>query len=110
MSNKNVKRSRTLATQGYKAVNGITLNYIQELFEVKEIPYNLGDPSRTIIPQSNTTTYGLKSFKHEGNKIWNWSLVDIKTSESLAIFNKNKMTTKVLNIMPFFNCFYPLYI
>ncbi len=25
----------------YKAVNGMTANYIQELFEVKQIPYNL---------------------------------------------------------------------
>ncbi len=60
------------------AVNGMTPNYIQELFEVKEIPYNLRDPTRTIIPKSNSTTYSLKSLKHEGNKIWNRLSVDIK--------------------------------
>ncbi len=64
----------------------MTPNYIQELFEVKEIPYNLRDPTRTIIPKSNSTTCGLKSLKHEGNKIWNRLSVDIKTSESLAIY------------------------
>ncbi len=42
--------------------------------------------TRTIIPNSNSTTYGLKSLKHEGNKIWNQLAVDIKTSEILAIF------------------------
>ncbi len=70
----------------YKAVNGMTPNYIQELFEVKEISYNLRDPTKTIIPKSNSTTYGLKSLKHERNKIWNRWSVDIKTMESLAIF------------------------
>ncbi len=62
----------------YKVVNGMTSNYIQELYEVKEIPYNLRDPTRTIIPKSNSsTTYVLKSLKHEGNKIWNQLPVDI---------------------------------
>ncbi len=86
MSTQECQRSRTLATEVYKAVNGMTSNYIEELFEVKEIPYNLRNPTRTIIPKSNSTTYGLKSLKHGGNKIWNGLPVDIKTLESLAIF------------------------
>ncbi len=64
----------------------MTPNYIQEVFEVNEIPYNLTNPTRTIIPKSISTTYGLKSLKHERNKIWNQLPVDIKTSESLDIF------------------------
>ncbi len=34
MSTQECQRSRTLATEVYKAVNGMTPNYIQELFEV----------------------------------------------------------------------------
>ncbi len=86
MSTQECQRSRRLTTEVYKAVNGMTPTYIQELFKVKEIPYNLRDPSETIIPKSNSTTYGLKSLEHEGNKIWNRLSVDIKTSDSLAIF------------------------
>ncbi len=52
--------------------------WLQELFEVKEIPYNLRDPTRTIIPKSNSTTYVLKPLKHKRNKISNLLLVDIK--------------------------------
>ncbi len=85
MSTQEYQRSRILATEVYKAVNGMTPNYIQELFEVKEIPYNLRDPTRTIIPKFNSTTYGLESLNHEGNKILNRLSVDIKTSENLAI-------------------------
>ncbi len=59
------QRSTTLGTEVYKAVNGMTPNYIQEL------PYNLRNPTRTIIPKSNSTIYVLNSLTHEGNKIWN---------------------------------------
>ncbi len=86
MSTQECQRSRTLAIEVYKAVNSMTPNYIQELFEVKEIPYNIRDPTRTIIPKSNSTTYGLKSLKYEGNEMWNRLSVDIKTLKSLAIF------------------------
>ncbi len=37
MSTQEWQRSRTLATDVYKALNGMTPNYIQELFKVKEI-------------------------------------------------------------------------
>ncbi len=39
-----------------------------------------------IIPKSNSTIYGLKSLKHEGNKIWIRLSVDIKTSEVPSYF------------------------
>ncbi len=68
MSTQECQRSRTLATEVYKAVNGMTPNYTQELSEVKEISYNLRDPTRTIIPKSNSTKYDLKYLKHELNK------------------------------------------
>ncbi len=70
MSTQKCQRSRTLSTEVYKAVNGMTPNYIQELFEVKEIPYNLPDPTSTIIPKFISTIYGLKSLKHERNKFF----------------------------------------
>ncbi len=54
LSTQECLKSGTLATEVYKAVNGMTLNYIQDVFEVKEIPYNLRDPIRTIIPKSNS--------------------------------------------------------
>ncbi len=63
MSTQECQRSRTLPTEVYKALNDMTPNYTQELFEVKEIPYKLRDPTRTImiILKSNSTTYCLKS-------------------------------------------------
>ncbi len=42
---------------------------IQELFEVIEISYNLRDPTRTSIHQSNSTTCGLILLKIEYHAI-----------------------------------------
>ncbi len=42
---------RFIATEVYKAVNKLTPIYIQELFEIKELVYNLRDPTRTKVPK-----------------------------------------------------------
>ncbi len=42
---------RFIATEIYKAVNKLTPIYIQELFEIKELVYNLRDPIRTKVPK-----------------------------------------------------------
>ncbi len=76
MSTQECQRSRTLATEVYKAINGMTPNYIQELFEVKEIPYNLRDPTRTIIPKSNCLVtwwrvlYYMGDVRSHGKECW----------------------------------------
>ncbi len=66
-----VQRYRFIANEVYKAVNKLTPIYIQELFEIKELVYNLRDPIRTKVPKCLSVTYGLKSLRFLGNKIWN---------------------------------------
>ncbi len=78
MTTQECQRTRTLDTEVYKPANGMAPSYIQGLFYIKEIPYNFRGPSRTIVPKVNSTTYGLKSLRHEGNKVWNRLPVDIK--------------------------------
>ncbi len=69
MSTQQCQRSRTLATEVYKVVNGMTPNYIQELFEVIEISHNLRNPTGKIITKSGSTTYGLKSLTSTVNHL-----------------------------------------
>ncbi len=57
-----------MATEVYKAVNKRTPIYIQELFEIKELVYNLRDAIRTKVPKCSCVTYGLKSLRFLGNK------------------------------------------
>ncbi len=90
MTMQECQRTRTLSTEVFKAVNGRTPSNIQELFEVKETLYNLRSPppKKTIMPKANSTIYGHKSLKHEGNTIWNRLPVDIKKSESVSILKR----------------------
>ncbi len=85
-----VQRYRFIATEVYKAVNKRTPIYIQELFEIKELVYNLRDPIRTKVPKCSSVTYGLKYLRFLGNKIWNSLPINIKMSEKLCSF-KNKI-------------------
>ncbi len=83
-----VQRYKFIATEVYKAVNNLSRIYIQELFEIKDLVYNLGDPIRTKVPKCSSITYGLKSLRFLGNKIWNSLPINIKMSESLCSFKK----------------------
>ncbi len=85
-----VQRYRFIATEVYQAVNKLTPIYIQELFEIKELVYNLRDAIRTKVPKCSSVTYSLKSLRFLGNKIWNSLPIDIKMSENLCSF-KNKI-------------------
>ncbi len=52
-----VQRYRFIVTEDYKAVNKLSPIYIQELFETKDLVYNLG----TKVPKCSSVTYALKS-------------------------------------------------
>ncbi len=66
-----IQRYRFIATEVYKAVNNLSPIYIQDLFEIKDLVYNLRDPIRTKVPKCSSVTYGLKSQRFLGNNIWN---------------------------------------
>ncbi len=46
-----VQRYRFIATEVYQAVNKLSPIYIKELFETKDLVYNLRDPIRTKVPK-----------------------------------------------------------
>ncbi len=85
-----VQRYRFKTTEVYKTVNKLTPTYIQEVFEIKDLVYNLRDLIRTKVPKCSRVIYCLKSLRFLGNKIWNSLPINIKMSESLCYF-KNKI-------------------
>ena len=52
-------------------VNKLNPEYLNEMFTTKKCQYNLRDTSILERFKSNTTRYGLKSFRNYGAKIWN---------------------------------------
>ena len=81
-------RLRSLAIEIFKAINGISPPYIQDLFSLKQNKYNLRDGSRLVVPACNTTKHGLRSISYQGAKLWNSLPPDMKRINDLKLFKQ----------------------
>ena len=63
--------------------------YIKDLFDVKITPYEFRREDILIQPRVNTTTYGLKSVRYQGAKLWNSLPNEIKSCPDLGSFKKS---------------------
>ena len=77
---------RLLAIEVYKCVNNLNPKYLNEMFTKKKCSYDFRDNSILERPKSNTTKYGLKSFRNYGAKIWNLLPNNYKSAVSLGDF------------------------
>ena len=66
-----VYRVRCLAIEVFKCVHGNNPAYLNNLFKQSNLKYNLRDSSRLEQPKFHTFTYGLRSFRYYGSKLWN---------------------------------------
>jgi hypothetical protein len=84
-----VRWKRQLATEVYKAINGLTPTYISDLFVQKSVSYNLRSVSLAQ-PRFNTMTHGYHSLRQEGTRLWESlpnscrSAADLKTFKTLV--------------------------
>ena len=77
---------RHIAVEIYKILNGMSPSYLDGLFKVRDVQYNFRDSSRLEQPRVRTSTYGIKSLRYYGAKIWNNLPTDIKSACSLNEF------------------------
>ena len=79
-----IKRLRVLAIEIFKTVNNLNPNYVKDIskpkLHPKVRPYNI------LVKHHNTMTYGTKSVKTLGLKIWNQLPEDIKSEKSYTKF------------------------
>ena len=80
---------RNMATEVYKCVNSIGPEFMNDMFRVKNIAYDLRNGTRLEQTKFSTIKYGFKSFSYHGASIWNKLPVHTKDSESLDIFKTN---------------------
>lgn len=85
-------RIKILGVEVYKCKHGLNPSYLNNLFTEREIPYGLRDSSRFQQPKFDTKTFGYRSFKYYGSKLWNSIPIEVKSSVSVEIF-KSKMHT-----------------
>ena len=84
-----IYRLKFLAIEVFKCINNMNPVYINELFQLKYVPYHFRDSSRLTQNKFNTTTYGYRSFTYYGAKLWNCIPYDIKNTTDLETFKTN---------------------
>ena len=68
---------KSLVIELFKILEGMTPNYLWELFVKADTPY-----AKLIQPLKRTTTYGLRSFQYYGAHVWNMLPVNMKAAQS----------------------------
>ncbi len=69
---------RTIVTEVYKAINGMSPAFLQDLFVIKANVHDLRDNSKMKLYKFKTMTYGKHSIKYIADILWNSINVDIK--------------------------------
>ena len=64
-------RIRNLAMEVFKCFHGMNHMYLNNLFCKQDIKYDLTDKTLLEQPKFSTKTYGYRSFKYYGSKLWN---------------------------------------
>ena len=78
-----------LAIELYKLANGLSSLIMQEIFNFRELSYNIRSQTDFSIGSINSVNYGIKSLRYLGPLIWNIIPGDIKGSPNVFEFKKN---------------------
>ena len=81
-----VRRMRYLCVEIYKTLNDLNPGYMKDIFQVQQSAYSNRRPCNIKVPRVNQTTFGTRSIRYEGAKIWNHLPNSLKSAETLEIF------------------------
>ena len=80
---------KLLLVEMFKIFNGLSPEYLSDIFEKSDNPYCMRDKNKLIQPLKRTTTYGLRSFEYYGSHVWNMLPVHFKSCESISEFKNS---------------------
>ena len=78
-----------LAVKTVKAHNNLSPSIMSELFEIKDMKYELRNGMNLRINLPRTSTYGIDSLHNLSANIWTHVLLEIKQCKSLNLFKQN---------------------
>lgn len=81
----------TIATEVYKSLNGMSPDYMVNVFRRTNHQYNVRNQHGLIQPSFSTMKYGFNTFSYLGAKIWNNLPNNVKEAGSLDVF-KNRLS------------------
>ena len=82
-------RLKHLAIEVFKSIRNLNPPYLNSLFTPHESQYDFRDSEKMVLPEFNTQTYGYRSFRYYGAKLWNSIPVDVKNTNDLSTFKRN---------------------
>ena len=88
-------RIRNLAKEIFKCCHCMNPMYLNELFCKQEMKYDLRDKTLLEQPKFSTKTYGYRSFRYYGAKLWNALPFEIKKTDDHDDFK-----SKLLGVIP----------
>ena len=84
-----ISRLKTLCIEIYRTINFENPNYMNNIFTKSNYRSSLRFNNNIEVPQVTQVTYGSRSLRALGPKIWNGLNEEIKSSKTLEIFKKN---------------------
>ena len=77
-----------LATEMYKAKNGLSPPIIRNIFPINDRSYSLGNTNYFKLPRPSTVHNGLESVKYLGPKIWSILPQELQQAKTLSFFKE----------------------
>ena len=88
MANMRVRQMQNLCIEIYKTLANMNPPYMQELLEKGSSSYSTRRPYDLTVPRVNQTSFGSRSIKFEGAKLWNHLPQNIKSADNLSTFKQ----------------------
>ena len=72
----------------FKTLNHLDSSYLWDLFNVKQVEYNMRTKNLVMLPHIKTQTHGANLITFRGSILWNVLTDDIKACANMAAFKK----------------------
>ena len=83
------KNLNFLAIEIFKCMNDLSPPIMEDIFKLRNKPYNLRNWQELETLAKKTILYGIESLSYRGPQLWNLIPMEIRNSESLLIFKKS---------------------
>ncbi len=83
-----IERLRIIVTEVYKAINGMSPEFLQDLFVIKANVHDLRNNNTMKLYKFKTMTYCKHSIKYVAGILWNSINVDIKDTDNVNVFKR----------------------
>ncbi len=81
-----IRHIKTIATEVFKSLHNLNPTFMNQMFEVKTISYDLRNANVLFQLKWQKVTYGKNTFKNYGTHIWNLLPNEIKTCTDIDKF------------------------